>query len=99
MKKKSGLQKNIEVLLNENLMTSLIVPMMTCLWDFINLFLASTMVVLKILMGLLMVPMMALLRMHKWKLYLNSLMVLTKANLIASSMVQDTCHTEGKHIL
>ena len=94
MKSKSGLLKSIEVLLNENLMTSLMVPMMTCLWDFVHfLYLASSMILLKSLMDILMVPMTALLWIYKWKLYLAYLIVLTKANMMAPSMVLGTCHT------
>ena len=94
MKSKSGLLKSIEVLLNENLMTSLMVLMMTCLWDFVYfLYLASSMILLKSLMGILMVPMTALLWIYKWKLYLAYLIVLTKANMMAPSMVLGTCHT------
>ena len=75
-------------------MTSLIVPMMTCLWDFVNFIdWASSMVVLKILMAPVIVPIMTLLRMYKWKLYLDSLMVLTKANMMAPLMVLGNHHT------
>ena len=36
MKSNSGLMKTIQVLMKANLMTSLMFPIMTLLWDFVN---------------------------------------------------------------
>ena len=71
MKSNLGLMEKSKVLMKANLVTSLMVPMMTFLWAFVSFFyLASSMVLLIILMTPLMVSMMTFSWVHKWKLYL-----------------------------
>ena len=57
------------------------------------------MVILNILMDPLMVPMMAFLWINNRKLYLASLMVLIKANLMDPLITLGTSHTYGKRLL